>query len=381
MPSGTPWDKCCVHQFRYMGLEKWGVGFIIGLLPLLLSVSLSVFLVSLVLFLVPLQGVIASIVGTITFVTFAIYLITNLPVWFPSCPYKTPLLHFFISPASSVPICVLKPPPRKFRDIEHTAVELGADDLDAYALGWLSGMSSNPSVLNIAVQSTSALPLRLVEPLMQYAERFSGTYLTVISCMDINHQESTLDCLICTSLCSNIPLSHWWTLNQETERDRLSAETYAEVLCVDDWNPSLTDEIADLVKAQFTESSDKQLFLQPIVWARLLQRLLPFTLESGLIPLFLMIPPDYWHADYKPPPLFPKNNMGIRSISRQDHHAVPLQMAVYYHLYPDIADAFVEGFTHVKDSIFLLNPATDEFPAPQDSCLHSLLMLAGSPSI
>ncbi|KAK0494194.1 hypothetical protein EDD18DRAFT_363444 [Armillaria luteobubalina] len=92
VPSGTPRDKCYVRQFRYMGLEQWGVGFIIGLLPFLLSASLGIFLVGLVLFLVPLQRVIASIVGTITFATFAIYFISNvLPIWFPSCPYKTPL--------------------------------------------------------------------------------------------------------------------------------------------------------------------------------------------------------------------------------------------------------------------------------------------------
>ncbi|PBK69507.1 hypothetical protein ARMSODRAFT_867620, partial [Armillaria solidipes] len=92
VPSGTLRDRSRVRQFRYMGLEQWGVGFIIGLLPVLLSASLGIFLVGLVLFLVPLQAAIASIVGTITFVTFAIYFISNLlPVWFPSCPYKTPL--------------------------------------------------------------------------------------------------------------------------------------------------------------------------------------------------------------------------------------------------------------------------------------------------
>ncbi|KAK0189484.1 hypothetical protein F5146DRAFT_932179 [Armillaria mellea] len=95
MTSGTPRERCHVRQFRYMGLEQWGVGFIIGLLPVLLSVSLSIFLVGLVLFLAPLQTAIASIVGTITFVTFAIYLITNLlPIWFPSCPYKTLLSQY-----------------------------------------------------------------------------------------------------------------------------------------------------------------------------------------------------------------------------------------------------------------------------------------------
>ncbi|PBK69495.1 hypothetical protein ARMSODRAFT_957134 [Armillaria solidipes] len=393
MPSGTPRDRCRVRQFRYMGLEQWGVGFIIGLLPLLLSVSLGIFLVGLVLFLVPLQVAIASIVGTVTFVTFAIYFITNLlPVWFPSCLYKTPLSQyiflpyayiinhsFFISPASSAPAHAK--PLRKFRDVERAAVELRADDLDAYALGWLSGTSSNPSVQSIVMQSTSALPLRSVEPLMQYAERFSEAYITLISCMDSNCQENILDRLIRASLRFRIPLSRWWMLDWETGRDRLSAETYAEVLCADEYDFSRTNEIANLVKAQFTESSDKQLRLQPIVWAHLLQELLPFTPESGLIPLFPMIPSFYWRVNYKLPPLFPKNHMKIRSISDQDHRAVSLKTAVAHHLYPDIADAFFEGFTHVKDSIFHPDPATDEFPAPQDPRLLSLLTLAGSPSI
>ncbi len=392
MPSGTPQDRCRVRQFRYMGLEKWGVGFIIGLLPLLLSMSLGIFLVGLVLFLVPLQAAIASIVGTITFVTFAVYLITNLlPVWFPSCPYKTPLSQYtfllyayiinhglFISPASSV-AAPTKPPPREFRDVERAAVELGADDLDAYALGWLSGMSSNPSVLNIIVQSTSALPLRSVEPLMQYAERFSETYRTVISSMDgINCQESILDRIIRASFRFNISSFLLRVVDEAMERDGLSTETYAEILCFDKLSYPYINEIANLVKAQFMESLDKCLCLQPIVWAHLLQTLLPFTLESGLIPLFLMIPPDYWYAHYEPPPLFPKNGMKIRSISDQDPRAVNLRDAVFYHLYPDIADAFFECFKHVKDSIFHPDPATDE---TQDPRLRLLLTLAGSPSI
>ncbi len=383
MPSGTPRDRCRVRQFRYMGLEKWGVGFIIGLLPLLLSVSLGVFLVGLVVFLVPLQAVIASIVGTITFVTFAIYFISNLlPVWYPLCPYKTPLSHYtflfhayiinhglFISPASSV-AAPTKPPPREFRDVERAAVELGADDLDAYALGWLSGMSSNPSVLNIIVQSTSALPLRSVEPLMQYAERFSETYPTVISSLDgINWQgqESILDRIIRASFRFNISSSLPRVVDEAMGRDGLSTETCAGILCFDSWSSPHADKIANLVKAQFMESSDKQLRLQPVVWARLLQMLLPFTLESGLIPLFLMIPEDYWCADYKPPPLFPKNYMKIRSISYEDHLAVSLQDAVSYHLCPGIADAFFEGFTDVKDNIFHPDPATDEFPRSSGS--------------
>ncbi len=185
-PQGHLGTGAVSANFGTWDWRKWGVGFIIGLLPLLLSMSLGIFLVGLVLFLVPLQAAIASIVGTITFVTFAIYFITNLlPVWFPSCPYKTPLsqyifllyayiinLRFFVSLASLV-TTPTKPPLRKFRDVERAAVDLRADDLDAHALGWLSGMSSNPSVLNIVVQSTGALPLRSIEPLMQYGGSFS----------------------------------------------------------------------------------------------------------------------------------------------------------------------------------------------------------------
>ncbi|SJL16734.1 uncharacterized protein ARMOST_20263 [Armillaria ostoyae] len=367
MPSGTPRDRCRVRQFRYMGLEQWGVGFIIGLLPLLLSMSLGIFLVGLVLFLVPLQAVIASIVGTITLISFAAYFVSNfLPIMYPSCPYKTPLSQYiFLSYAYIIRLVTLvssaftptKSPPRKFRDVERVAVELRADDLDVYALGWLSNMSSNPSVQNIVLQSTSALPLRSVEPLKQYAERFSEMFNhNAIDRMAITYQESIIDRLIRVSLRFGIWSPRLMAIDQP------STEAYAEVLSVDYWDPWRTDAIANIVKAQFTESPDKQLRLQPIVWAHLLQNLLPFTLESATSP-------------------FPKKGGKIRSISGEDHRAVSLQDAVYSNLYPDIADAFLEGFTHVKDSIFHPDPATDEFPAPQDPRLLSLLTLAGSPSI
>ncbi|PBK80953.1 hypothetical protein ARMGADRAFT_817135 [Armillaria gallica] len=396
MPKGTPQDRCRIRQFRYMGLEQWGVGFIIGLLPLLLSMSLGIFLVGLVLSLVPLQAAIASIVGTITLVSFAAYFVSNfLPIMYPLCPYKTLLSQYIflsytyiihlitlvssaLTPTKSPP----RKPPRKFRDIEHAAVDLRADDLDVYALGWLSNMSSNPSVQNIVIQSTSALPLRSVEPLKQYMERFSEMFHdNNFDHMAMTGQESIIDCFARISLCFNVPSFIWWALSWTMERDRLSTDTYIEVLCVDWMNPSRTDEIANLVKAQFMESPDKQLCLQPIVWAHLLQELLPFTLESGLVPLFLLIPPDYWCADYKPPPLFPKNGMKIRLISDKDHCAVYLQEAIHHHLYPDIADTFLEGFMHVKDSIFHPDPATNEFPTPKDPHLCLLLTLAGSPSI
>ncbi|KAK0431285.1 hypothetical protein EV421DRAFT_1912011 [Armillaria borealis] len=95
IPSGTPRDRCRVCQFRYMGLQQWGVGFIIGLLPVLLTMSLGIFLAGLVLFLAPLQVTIASVVGAITFISLTAYFVSNfLPIIYPSCPYKTPLSQY-----------------------------------------------------------------------------------------------------------------------------------------------------------------------------------------------------------------------------------------------------------------------------------------------
>ncbi|KAK0237138.1 hypothetical protein EDD85DRAFT_790815 [Armillaria nabsnona] len=405
VPSAIPRDRCRVRQFRYMGLEQWGVGFIIGLLPVLLSVSLGIFLVGLVLFLAPLQVMIASVVGAITFISFTAYFSSNiLPIMYPSCPYKTPLSHYLFllyayithkdlssGISSSSMNSESEPPIRTLRDAERSAVESNAEEMDIHALAWLFNMSSNPSVQNILIQSTSALPLRSVDPLMQYAERFSEMFnhgdfdSTAINC-----QENILDRHIRATLRFSVLSSHF---NLETERYRLSAErnrlsaarnrlsavTYAEVLCVNPFGFFCTNEIENLVEAQFTDPKDEWLCLQPIVWARLLQKLLPFTRENGLS-LFLMIPLDYWGADYKPPPLFPKNNMKIRSISDEDHHAVNLQDTVYHHLYPDIADALCEGFMDVKDDIFHPDLATEEFPSPQDPRLCLLLTLAGTRS-
>ncbi|KAK0237119.1 hypothetical protein EDD85DRAFT_836148 [Armillaria nabsnona] len=82
--SGTPRDRCRVHQFRYIGLQKWPMPFIIGFLLVLMSVSLGVFLAGLVICLVPLRLAVASVVRDIAFAVFAGCTITNFfPILYP----------------------------------------------------------------------------------------------------------------------------------------------------------------------------------------------------------------------------------------------------------------------------------------------------------
>ncbi|KAK0446723.1 hypothetical protein EV421DRAFT_1664226, partial [Armillaria borealis] len=202
VPSGTPRDRCRLRQFRYMGLQRWGVDLIIGLLPVLMSASLAVFLVGLVLFIIPLRVSIASVVGSVTFIAFSAYLITNfLPILYPSCPYKTPLsqyifpLYTYIThnvsfkwiklgddtqadKSASLPEHVAPKPVAPLpelvalKDAEIAAVKRYADEMDVHALSWLYSMSSNPSVQSIVIQSTSALPLTSVRSLLHHIAWF-----------------------------------------------------------------------------------------------------------------------------------------------------------------------------------------------------------------
>ena len=89
--QGSPKAQAEVRHFRYYGIEMWHVPLIIGLLPTLLHLSLFLFFAGLVVFLFTLDTTIASVVTAIISMTCIVYMVSNLlPVWFPSCPYRTP---------------------------------------------------------------------------------------------------------------------------------------------------------------------------------------------------------------------------------------------------------------------------------------------------
>ncbi|KIK64299.1 hypothetical protein GYMLUDRAFT_161329, partial [Collybiopsis luxurians FD-317 M1] len=51
VPTGTPQERARIRHFRFMGLEKWHMSLIIGLLPMSIHVSMALFFVGLLLFL------------------------------------------------------------------------------------------------------------------------------------------------------------------------------------------------------------------------------------------------------------------------------------------------------------------------------------------
>ncbi|KAK0215582.1 hypothetical protein IW262DRAFT_1511474, partial [Armillaria fumosa] len=97
VPSGTPRDRCRV---RYVGLERWHVDLIIGMLPILMSLSLGIFLAGFVLFLVPLR-VRMHLLSDPSHLRH-----TSSPTSFlsyPSCPYRTPFVQYIYAFANRPP--------------------------------------------------------------------------------------------------------------------------------------------------------------------------------------------------------------------------------------------------------------------------------------
>ncbi|SJL03734.1 uncharacterized protein ARMOST_07091 [Armillaria ostoyae] len=434
VPSGTPRDRCRLRQFRYMGLQRWGVDLIIGLLPVLMSASLAVFLVGLVLFIIPLRVSIASVVGSVTFLAFAAYLITNfLPILYPSCPYKTPLSQYIfplytyitrnisfkwiklgddtqadkssllLKPSVSLPEHVVPKPvaslpePVALKDAEIAAVKRYANETDVHALSWLYSMSSNPSVQSIVIQSTSALPLTSVRSLLHHIADFSSTCRFTLRDLlfDAFDGQPTLESKIDRvsraflrlpgeDKPTTIDADDWDGVSfgvMSRLKDRFSPDIYAQLLSLQSVTGRLRlDEIWELLLSNLSRDD---ITLEPIVWARLLHKLLPFGLDDRNMTriIFQEIPPVYWEANFVcPPPDYEWEEMKIFNTTDCTGKAVNFRMAIQKHLYPWIGECVKQDQLNVTDSIF--NPESpDDYPSPQDPRLQFLLTWAGSRSI
>ncbi len=182
VPSGTPRYRSRIRHFRYMGLEKWHVPVIVGLLPLLMHSSLALFFVGLVLFLITLHIGIAIAVGAISGIGYVLYVVTNvLSVQDPQCPYRTPLsgyaydafnyLHqsvivpfFDISSSASSIFSRVTASSTDSRvwsldDVEREMLDERASDIDIQAISWLYSTTFNPTLQSIVMQAISGLPI------------------------------------------------------------------------------------------------------------------------------------------------------------------------------------------------------------------------------
>ncbi|KAI5887898.1 uncharacterized protein SCHCODRAFT_02553307 [Schizophyllum commune H4-8] len=93
-PSGPPRDRALIRHMRYKELVRWKVPFIISLIPVLLHISLALFLAGLIVFLYALSLPITWTVAALTGMTYLFYLWTHaLAVVHWQCSYRTPVTH------------------------------------------------------------------------------------------------------------------------------------------------------------------------------------------------------------------------------------------------------------------------------------------------
>ncbi|KAF5392946.1 hypothetical protein D9757_001086 [Collybiopsis confluens] len=63
--SGTPAERSHLRQYRFMGFETWHVPTIVGSLPVIMHLSLALFLIGLVLFFIPLHFALSCVIGVL----------------------------------------------------------------------------------------------------------------------------------------------------------------------------------------------------------------------------------------------------------------------------------------------------------------------------
>lgn len=94
--NSTPRELLRIRQYRHIYLTRWKVPQLIAILPLLLQLSLTLFLVGLIDLLWSIHPPVATLVTIPTVIWILIYLATTCaPTFFPHCPFKSPQARVF----------------------------------------------------------------------------------------------------------------------------------------------------------------------------------------------------------------------------------------------------------------------------------------------
>ncbi|KAK0488930.1 hypothetical protein IW261DRAFT_1557426 [Armillaria novae-zelandiae] len=151
-----------------------------------------------------------------------------------------------------------------------------------------------------------------------------------------------------------------------------SPDVNAQFLCLQHSTEHL-DEVRELV---VSDLSGEGIALEPIVWARLLHKLLPSGPDDHDTAQYFseIVPSNFWKADFIPPPVYEWED--IKIIENANNQRADLKSTFCQYLYPWVGGSIIQGQLNVTDSIF--NPKNpDDYPSLQDPRLRFLLTMAG----
>ncbi|KAK0226995.1 hypothetical protein EDD85DRAFT_854420, partial [Armillaria nabsnona] len=277
------------------------------------------------------------------------------------------------------------PTAHTLREAESTTVRDSADEMDVQALVWLINMSSNPSVENIVIESTSALPLKSVGSFKRHMDHTDVPFACTQALKylfrepDVSVHESKVDRLIRATF----RFTYYPDISgaPQPAKDRFSPTLYADLLCM---QSDCEEEILELVVSNLMASADDltTLRLQPIIWAHLLQRIISSDSSSDKLAvmqmLFTEIPSLYWKANYVPK-TYALESFGMKIPSESDNCEVTLRMAVQRSLYIYVAEDILHYYLLFEHAIFRKDDKDVIFF--QYSRLRFLLSMAGSRSM
>ncbi|KAL1743414.1 hypothetical protein HDZ31DRAFT_25336, partial [Schizophyllum fasciatum] len=183
--SGTPKHQALVRQFRLIGIQRWKVGLIVGLLPMLLHASLLLFFIGLSLFVFAFDSAIAWVIISLTILVYALYFAasiapmldpqsldtsdgldgpsqdssSNRNIWTPSRAHGVGTLRSWIL-TTLRPLSCTCSSPSAWMPRSREAAEVTRDEtsLIIQCLFWVFATSANPSAISATVQAVSGLP-------------------------------------------------------------------------------------------------------------------------------------------------------------------------------------------------------------------------------
>ena len=175
--STTPIDALSLRQLDYQALKDWGVVEIISFLPLLLQLSLALFLIGLLYFLWTLHNVVAGILTAVVATVFIFYTATTvLPaLQRSSCPYKSPQSWLFLRAMTSINKLIFGETGTKFRSWQDRDVRplrrtsLTKRTMDA--LLWIDKVIWDTEVLNSIGLCLADLRTGFSDPALQFVHR------------------------------------------------------------------------------------------------------------------------------------------------------------------------------------------------------------------
>ena len=175
--STTPIDALSLRQLDYQALKDWGVVEIISFLPLLLQLSLALFLVGLLYLLWTLHNVVAGILTAVVATVFVFYTATTvLPaLQQSSCPYKSPQSWLFLRTMTSINKLIFGETGTKFRSwrdldirpLRRTSLTKRTMD----ALLWIDKVVWDTEVLNSIGLCLADLRTGFSDPALQFVHR------------------------------------------------------------------------------------------------------------------------------------------------------------------------------------------------------------------